>query len=264
VGDPEEDDETRANAGSATKVDGPSRKSNPAIPTGPDFGPRYRLIGGIGKGGMGEVFHAYDTELRDEVAIKVVRADQSDPDASLARFRREIALARKVTSPNVLRVYDLAEHAGLRFLSMQFVDGENLAMLLKREKQLPLERAITMFRQVCLGVAAAHEQGVIHRDLKPQNVLVDLSSLRRSVGVHDLDHSHGRRRAEPAHDFVALLDDRADLEIEIRGQWRHRVSLHDAGMHVTRGNESKRDLRSRAFVVVPDLGFGFGKNGISR
>ena len=148
------------------------RPSKPviAVPE-PDFGPRYRVLGVLGKGGMGKVFKAYDTELKQEVAVKVVRADK-EGDAALARFRREIALARKVTSPNVLRVYDLAEHQGLRFLTMELVDGEDLSTILKKGK-VPLESALSIFRQVCAGLSAAHAQGVVHRDLKPHNVLVD-------------------------------------------------------------------------------------------
>jgi tetratricopeptide (TPR) repeat protein/predicted Ser/Thr protein kinase len=162
----------RSATGEATVGDKPARASARQVAVGPDFGPRYRVIGPLGKGGMGEVFRAYDTELKGDVALKVVRND-IEGDAALARFRREIALARKVTSPNVLRVYDLAEHDGLRFLSMEYVDGEDLAALMKREKGMPIERATSIFRQVCVGLAAAHAQGVVHRDLKPQNVLVD-------------------------------------------------------------------------------------------
>src|SRR5438874_250740 len=148
------------NADDQTRGDRPSLRMAAAHP---DFGPRYRVIGLLGKGGMGEVFRAYDTELKSEVALKVVRGDGD----------RDAALARKVTSPNVLRVYDLDEHEGLRFLSMEFVDGEDLAALMRREKRLPIERALAIFRQVCAGLEAAHRQGVVHRDLKPQNVLVD-------------------------------------------------------------------------------------------
>src|SRR5436305_6166849 len=129
------------------------------ISTEPDFGPRYRVVGPLGKGGMGEVYRAYDTELKGEVALKIVRGD-ADVDAALARFRREIALARKVTSPNVLRVYDLAEHAGLRFLAMELVEGEDLGALIKRDKQLTLEHTLKIVRQLCRGLEAAHALGI--------------------------------------------------------------------------------------------------------
>jgi predicted Ser/Thr protein kinase len=173
----------------ATKLDRPSeRPSERAI--GPDFGERYRVLATVGKGGMGEVFRAYDAELRTEVALKIVHGDEPADGAVIARFRREVALARKVTSPNVLRVYDLAEYGGLQFLSMEYVDGEDLGALLRRERRLPLERALAIFRQVCVGLIAAHEQGIVHRDLKPHNVLVDHDDhvrvadfgLARSIG----------------------------------------------------------------------------------
>ncbi len=165
------------------------RRSAPKLDAEPNFGPRYKVLAKVGEGGMGEVFRAYDAELKGEVALKVVRADKDDELAAFERFRREVALARKVTSPNVLRVYDLDDHEGLRFLSMEFVEGSDLAAVM-RNGRLPIERALAIFRQICAGLAAAHEQGVVHRDLKPQNVLVDREDhvkvadfgLARSVG----------------------------------------------------------------------------------
>jgi hypothetical protein len=116
----------------ATRADKPARPSQPAFP---DFGARYRVIGVLGKGGMGEVYRAYDAELKVEVALKVVRGDHEE---AIGRFRREVALARKVTSPHVLRIYDIEEHDGIRFLSMEFVDGEDLAAIMRREGRLPV------------------------------------------------------------------------------------------------------------------------------
>jgi tetratricopeptide (TPR) repeat protein len=154
---------------------------------------------------MGEVYRAYDTELKVEVALKIVRSDR-EHDESIARFRREIALARKVTSPNVLRVYDLAEHEGLRFLSMELVEGDDLAAIMERDGKLPFERALKLFRQVCTGLAAAHAEGVVHRDLKPRNVLVDKTDrvrvadfgLARSVGDSGMTGS-GAQVGSPAY-----------------------------------------------------------------
>jgi tetratricopeptide (TPR) repeat protein/predicted Ser/Thr protein kinase len=194
-----------------TRLDTPPRgiaaDDTPAVwvPTAPDFGPRYRVIGVVGKGGMGEVYRAYDNELRGDVALKIVRAD-ADHATALARFRREIALARKVTSPNVLRVYDLAEHKTLRFVSMEFVDGSDLATLLAHTDRLALDRALAIFRQVCVGLIAAHAQGVVHRDLKPQNVLIDRDDrvhvadfgLARSIGESGLTAS-GAILGSPAY-----------------------------------------------------------------
>ncbi len=260
------EDEAATSASSETKLDVPSRKSNPVIAVDPDFGPRYRVLGEIGKGGMGEVFRAYDTELREEVALKVVRGDQDD-DASLARFRREIALARKVTDANVLRVYDLAEHAGQRFLSMQLVEGEHLGALLKREGRLPLDRALTLFRQVCRGVAAAHAQGVVHRDIKPQNILVDRDShvfvadfgLARSIGESGLTVA-GAILGSPAYMSPeqvtgASVDERSDiyslgilLYQLLTGETPFRADTPHAVMEM-RMHQKPRPVRE----VVPDV-----------
>jgi serine/threonine protein kinase len=174
----------RRHTNEPTRADKPARPSEPTIP---DFGARYRVVGALGKGGMGEVYRAYDRELKVEVALKVVCGDQ---EAAMARFRREVALARKVTSPNVLRIYDLQEHNGVRFLSMEFVDGEDLAAIMRREGRIELGAALTIFRQICQGLAAAHAQGVVHRDLKPANVLVDKKNGAR-VADFGLAHSVG-------------------------------------------------------------------------
>lgn len=138
----------------------------------PDFGLRYQAVRHLRRGGMGDVYRAYDTELERDVALKVIRSDREAQGTLAERFRREIALASKVTHKNVLRVYDLGQSGSVRFLSMQFVDGEDLATLM-RPHRLPAPRVLALFRQICEGLAAAHDNGVIHRDLKPLNVLVD-------------------------------------------------------------------------------------------
>jgi tetratricopeptide (TPR) repeat protein/tRNA A-37 threonylcarbamoyl transferase component Bud32 len=138
-----------------------------------DLNARYHIVRQLGEGGMGEVYLADDRELDREVALKLIRTDLTKHPAIMERFRREIQLATRITHKNVLRVYDLGEANGLKFLSMQYVDGEDLSAVLRREGRLPLPRVIELFRQICEGLAAAHEQGVIHRDLKPQNIMID-------------------------------------------------------------------------------------------
>ncbi len=122
---------------------------------------------------MGEVYLANDRELEREVAIKLIRTELMTHPAILERFRREIQLATRITHKNVLRVYDLGDADGLKFLTMQYCDGTDLSTVLRREGQMPLPRVVEIFRQICEGLAAAHEQGVIHRDLKPQNIMID-------------------------------------------------------------------------------------------
>jgi predicted Ser/Thr protein kinase len=134
---------------------------------------RYRVVAFLGKGGMGEVYRADDMTLGQPVALKFLPAHfVRDPDR-LTRFRKEVAAARKASHPNVCRVYDIAEHGGQPFLSMEFIDGEDLASVLRRFGRLPEERAIEAARQLCAALAAVHEQGFLHRDLKPANVMFD-------------------------------------------------------------------------------------------
>lgn len=134
---------------------------------------RYRVVALLGKGGMGEVYRADDLTLEQPVALKFLpQALTGDPDA-LERFRNEVRTARRVSHANVCRVYDVGEAEGQPFLSMEYVDGEDLASLLRRIGRLPGDKALEIARQLCAGLAAAHREGVLHRDLKPANVMLD-------------------------------------------------------------------------------------------
>jgi serine/threonine-protein kinase len=144
-----------------------------AFTPGAMVGGRYRIIGLLGRGGMGEVYRADDLKLGQAVALKFLPKAVSGDPGLLARFHAEVRLARQVSHPNVCRVYDIAEVEGRHFLSMEYVDGEDLASLLKRIGHLPGDKALEVSRQLCAGVAAAHEKGVLHRDLKPANVMLD-------------------------------------------------------------------------------------------
>src|SRR6476619_2506199 len=134
---------------------------------------RYRLVALLGRGGMGEVYRADDLTLDQPVALKFLpEGVGTDPD-KLAQFHNELRTARQVSHKNVVRLYDLGETGGRRFLTMEYVDGEDLASLLRRIGRIPQDKAIELARQLCAGVAAAHERGVLHRDLKPANVMID-------------------------------------------------------------------------------------------
>jgi predicted Ser/Thr protein kinase len=134
---------------------------------------RYRIVSLLGKGGMGEVYRADDLTLEQPVALKFLpEGALSNPNA-LARFRNEVRVARQVSHPNVCRVYDVGEFDGHIFLSMEYVDGEDLGSLLRRIGRLPPDKALEIARKLCAGLAAAHEKGVLHRDLKPANVMLD-------------------------------------------------------------------------------------------
>ncbi len=134
---------------------------------------RYRIIGLIGRGGMGEVYRADDLKLGQPVALKFLPARLASERAWIDRFYAEVRHARQISHPNVCRVYDVGEVDGRHFLSMEYVDGEDLASLLRRIGRLPGDKATEIARQLCAGLAAAHDRGVLHRDLKPGNVMLD-------------------------------------------------------------------------------------------
>jgi len=143
------------------------------LPEGLEVGQRYRVVQLIGRGGMGTIYKVHDRELDRDIALKVIRPDIAGNPVVLERFKREIQLSSEVTHKNVLRVYDLGESEGIKFVTMQLVDGEDLSQRLKRDGKLPQEQLADVFRKICEGLAAAHDQGVIHRDLKPHNVMLD-------------------------------------------------------------------------------------------
>ncbi len=142
------------------------------FPAGTVLAGRYRVLGLIGQGGMGEVYRAYDLILNQAVALKFLAGAQIT-EAALVRFRNEVRIARQVSHPNVCRVYDIGFIEGLHFLSMEYLDGEDLGSLLRRIGRLPQDKAIEFTRKICAGLAAAHERGVLHRDLKPSNIMID-------------------------------------------------------------------------------------------
>jgi Protein kinase domain len=137
------------------------------------LGGRYRIIQRLGRGGMGEVYRADDLKLGQPVALKFLPPDVDRDPARLTQLHTEVRMARQVSHPNVCRVYDIDEVDGSTFLSMEFVDGEDLASLLRRIGRFSEDRALEIARQICAGLAAAHERQVVHRDLKPANVMLD-------------------------------------------------------------------------------------------
>ena len=134
---------------------------------------RYRIISLLGKGGMGEVYRADDLTLGQPVALKFLPERAGEDSELLERFRTEVRISRKVSHPNVCRVYDVGEVDGLTFYTMEYIDGEDLASLLRRIGRLPSDKGLEIARQLCAGLAAAHAKGVLHRDLKPANIMLD-------------------------------------------------------------------------------------------
>ena len=187
---------------SGQRIPGGSRStSSRGFTPGTILAGRYRLVGLLGRGGMGEVYRADDLKLGTPVALKFLpRALAADPDRA-ERFVAEVRLARLIAHPNVCRVFDLGETTdGERFLTMEYVDGEDLASLLRRIGRLPADKALDIAHQLCAALAAAHDRGVVHRDLKPANVMLD---------------GHGRVRIM---DFgLAVAADAPGLELDQSG-----------------------------------------------
>jgi Protein kinase domain len=161
------------------EMTGPYQPPRPPPQPGTRFVPgellagRYRIVALLGKGGMGEVYRADDLKLGQSVALKFLPSHLAADPGRMARFHGEVRLARQVSHPNVCRVYDVAEHDGQPFLTMEHIDGQDLAALLRQVGRLPEERGIELARQLCLALGAVHDRGLLHRDLKPQNVMLD-------------------------------------------------------------------------------------------
>jgi TolB-like protein len=169
---------TQTRATAATGVAGAevaitSSAAHTPLATGPErIGDRYEILGLLGMGGMGSVYRVRDRELDEVVALKFLRRELLQDPAMLDRFRQEVRLARRVTHGNVARTFDIGEHEGERFLTMEYVDGESLAKRLAREGPVSCGRAIEIALDLCAGLGAAHGAAVVHRDLKPDNVLL--------------------------------------------------------------------------------------------
>src|SRR5207249_3558070 len=169
---PADETPTRLDSGTAGATGGQAA-GGLRLAAGTRLGTRYEIAAVLGEGGMGTVYRAHDRELQRDVALKVIRPDMAARPEILERFKREILLASRVTHKHVLRIHDLGEAGDLKFISMQFVEGENLKALLQRDGPLPVERALPVACQIAEALEAAHEAGVVHRDLEPQNILID-------------------------------------------------------------------------------------------
>ena len=145
--------------------------SVPIFDVGDVLGGRYEIVKLLGAGGMGAVYKAIDRELDRPVALKVIRPELASNSSMLARFKQELLLSRQVTHTNVIRIYDLGDADGVKFITMEFVEGRDLRALIHEKKKFSPEEAVEVMQQVCQALQAAHSVGVIHRDLKPQNIM---------------------------------------------------------------------------------------------
>jgi serine/threonine protein kinase len=207
----------------ASSVD-PSRA--PAGPAGPDpasrwvVADRYEILGLLGSGGMGTVYRALDRELDDVVALKMLKKQIAAAPGILDRFRREVKLARRVTHRNVARTFDIGEHAGAKFLTMEFIDGDMLGAMLQRRGRLRVAEVTRIGRDLCAGLSAAHAAGVLHRDLKPANVVIARDGravitdfgIARALGLGASTQTAGGIVGTPAYMAPEQLEGAPDLD----------------------------------------------------
>jgi serine/threonine protein kinase len=139
---------------------------------------RYEILSVLGTGGMGSVYKAQDRELDRLVALKVIRPELARNAAIVDRFKQELRLSHKVTHRNVVRMYDLAEDSGMRFVTMELVAGADLRSILEERRKLPADEAVDILQQICFALEAAHGEGILHSDLKPQNVMREATGWR--------------------------------------------------------------------------------------
>ena len=195
----------------------------PALAPGAMLGGRYQIVRLLGEGGMGSVYQARDSELDRLVALKVIRADLASNPSMLQRFKQELILASQVTHKNVVRIYDLGEAEGLRFITMEYVDGDDLRTILRQQRKFTPEEAVSTIEQVGRALQAAHAVGVIHRDLKPQNIMRDHAGriVVMDFGLARLVDSSGLTQTgalvgtleymSPEQAMGAALDQRSDI-----------------------------------------------------
>ncbi|HVQ30460.1 MAG TPA: serine/threonine-protein kinase, partial [Vicinamibacteria bacterium] len=150
-----------------------SRLGGLTFAPGEAFGERYTIVEEVGAGGMGQVYKAIDRQLGRAVALKLIKRDLAARPESLLRFQRELSLAQQVTHGNVCRVHDLGEVQGIRYISMEYVEGQTLEDLIRSVSHLSPKQMVALARQICAGLEAIHERGIVHRDLKPGNIMVD-------------------------------------------------------------------------------------------
>jgi tetratricopeptide (TPR) repeat protein/TolB-like protein/predicted Ser/Thr protein kinase len=196
---------------------------NVVLQEGDLLGERYEILALLGEGGMGAVYKAKDREVERVVALKLIRPEMASNPAILARFKQELMTAHQVTHKNVIRIYDLSEADGVKFITMEFVEGSDLRQLYRDQGKLLPDEAVDIIRQVCMALDAAHTAGIIHRDLKPQNIMRDKAGriLVMDFGLARSVQSEGMTQTgallgtieymSPEQAMGKTLDQRSDL-----------------------------------------------------
>src|SRR5262245_22856018 len=145
----------------------------PTLPPGTMLAGRYQIVNLLGVGGMGAVYKAFDRQLTRIVALKTILPEMASTPTALKRLKQEVLLAQSIVHKNVVRIFDIGEDEGTKFITMDFIEGADLKTLITQRGKLPATEAAEIIRQVCQGLEAAHAAGVVHRDLKPQNIMIE-------------------------------------------------------------------------------------------
>jgi hypothetical protein len=233
-----------------------------AIEPGSVLAGRYRIIRQLGRGGMGVVYHADDLRLGHAVALKFLPSALAADEHRLNAFYREVSVARQISHPNVCRVYDIGEADGHLFLSMEYIDGEDLATAIARRGALPEGEGIDLARQICAGLAAVHAQGVLHRDLKPANIMLDQQGRARltDFGIANVDGEATPEHATegtPAYMAPEQLEERrvsTASDIYSLGLVLYEVFTGRRPFEATTVEELTRQQATLAAAPPPDLG----------
>jgi tetratricopeptide (TPR) repeat protein/predicted Ser/Thr protein kinase len=195
----------------------------PVLPPGTVLSQRYEIMKLLGEGGMGAVYKAKDRELNRVVALKTIRPEMASNPSIIQRFKQELILARQVTHKNVIRIFDLGEDGGLKFITMEFVQGEDLREIIQKRGKLPPSEAVGIMVQVCRALDAAHSEDILHRDLKPQNIMIDAQGrvivmdfgLARSLEMDGMTQTGAlvgtMEYMSPEQALGATLDQRSDI-----------------------------------------------------
>ncbi len=189
-----------------TKLREPTPPPEAPLPTpskelrrGAIFAKRYEIIEELGRGGMGRLYRVLDTKINQEVALKILRPEISRDQQTIGRFSNELRLARQVAHKNVCRMYHLGEDNGTHFIIMEYISGQDLQSMIKMTKQLSMETAVDIAKQICEGLAEAHRLGVIHRDLKPGNIMIDREGNARILDFGIAHSLESRGLTESGH-----------------------------------------------------------------
>lgn len=189
---------------------------------------RYEIIETLGRGGMGQVYRVYDKKIEGEVALKIIKPEIASSEKTIERFRNELKLARKISHRNICRMHDLNEENGIYFITMEYVPGENLKSFIRRSELLSIGKTVRIAKQICDGLAEAHRQKVIHRDLKSSNIMIDKEGnarimdfgIARSIGVREITDS-GMRIGTPEY----MSPEQADAQ-----ETDHRTDIYSFGI----------------------------------